>query len=278
MSSGKDKRATDALNMFYGNRTFLATMRGQWNEAKVVHAYMYGHGLQVLYSAIGLQDIYRMFSPFPYEIEVAVDAISINPLNDKTWKGVVTEWAGLTVDDSSYSSASQDDTIVLVDIHKNAGKKVIKRAVELFEMAVRQKVKILIVNEAGLALPKDIAKHIGRFAGSENNLLNPFMSRVVDSSIGSQARNNIFVYGSSLRTITTAMGAADHLTRRQGGKSKYYQLASRVILDTTTPELGNSALSYSDVLEKLGIAYTDVALIALPLDRDGPNLQPLVKG
>lgn len=245
-----DKRDSTALSIFYGNRSVLGTMRGKWVAYGVKAAYLYGAALDVLMSALSYLSLTQdpQVGPLPYPLEVAAQAVATLPLKEATWCGLLQEWAGIT---TSTVSPNQGDVVMLIDPDPDQLPKVVQNA---FKVGA----KVMVICDLGKPLPKSLFSK-QEFSGSATRLTVPFLANQIDASVAHKMPERIIVTGNSLRVVTTALGALDHLCRHQGGKQLHSVLAQRIVVDSSSPVVSQSIpKDMAGILEMFGVAVCRV--------------------
>jgi hypothetical protein len=280
MSNGNiDKRASDALNFFYGNKTGLGSMRTKWVTYGVYHSYLFGHATDVLFTALGYQDICNNveLGPLPYPLEVAIQSLSPIQLASKNWGGVLDNWMGINAVDSLKQSFNQDDAVIIVDVTSSSSQQVVDRTLQLMNNAVQAKTTLFLITRPGSKLPAALFQNGMRFTGSENAQWLPFMATHLDAFMANHVPQRFFVYGEGLRVVSTALSALDHLNRHQGGKRFADQHATQVFVDVQNAVLASPVSSYESVLDSFGIPYTHQVPTNVKLgpQRDAALIQPV---
>ena len=268
-STNIDKRDSAALNIFYGNRSVLASMRGKWVTYDVVAAYLYGGTLDILLSALGYLSICQdpRMGPLPYSVEVALEGVTQPSLRQHTLGGVLSEWANIQPFTTHYSFSAHD-VLIAVDPTSSATLETIKRAQAANTYTI-------IIVEPETPIPPALQKM--NYCGAEAAVWMPFMLSEVDAALAHRLPQRIAVCGDSLRVFSTALGALDHLCRHQGGKALWQSHAQRVIVDARASALNEVVHNFGQVLQVLGIPTCQQLPQGVQLGhhRDAAYIQPV---
>lgn len=249
-----DIRESRSKDLSFGNPTVIPLMQ-TWDATE---AFVYGEPSQTLATALGLLDAENQYEPFGYPIKVLlpyVTDVGITP----NWATLLNRWYGVG-SARVEETITKNDLLVILDITTESSKQAISHAERIIAVAAKRSASILVVTTEGKRLPVEIVKHSRSFIGSENSYWKIFTYHVVANVLYNQSPSNIYLFGDGLRTVASAIGAVDVLSRFDNSGAPIALTAGRIKVDSET-SLGNfgTNMTPEEVFTSFGIYVTDHA-------------------
>lgn len=249
-----DIRESRSKDLSFGNPTVIPLMQ-TWDATE---AFIYGEPSQTLATALGLLDAENQYEPFGYPIKVLMPYVMDVGITHN-WAVLLNRWYGVGSANVE-EKITKDDLLVILDITTESRQQDISHAERLISVAAKRSATILVVTTEGKRLPAGIVKQARSFIGSENSYWKIFTYHVVANVLYNQNPTNIYLFGEGLRTVASAIGAVDVLSRFDDSGSPIALTASRVKVDSETPlrDFGTN-LTPEEVFTSFGIYVTDNA-------------------
>lgn len=249
-----DKRASAAFNIFYGNRTVTSTLDYKWAKYGASRGYFYGEAIQVLFSTLGYKDFGVLTRELYTQFEIALPNIAEPSAVITNFADFLSKWVHVSVRNIQQERFTSSDVLVLVDISETDA--LYQISLDRARNIVNANGKVILISQPGINSPVRLCS-LDRTVGLQTPILMPFLEAAIDQSLAWFAPERIFVLGSSLRTVTTAMSALDHLLFHQTGKDHWLTTAPRVIVHNNSASLGHSVHSFADICKALRLPATN---------------------
>jgi hypothetical protein len=193
--------------------------------------YINGEHSQVFATMMGIEDAKCQYGDFGYPVQAVTQVTTPGP-RFADWSSFLNNWYGIAAANLQRELVAGDVLLVL-DVDEKSDGQVVRRALDVVKQASASGIGVFHILQPGANLAREL-RGVGNSNGSNNSYLNVFAYQLLESVFHRRNPANIGIFGTGLRTVTTAIGALDFLSRFDS-TTQTAQLVRRILVDQTVP-------------------------------------------